>query len=412
MPARPPLPSIAEHLARVLALAEPRVGRGIPLNRAAGLRLAADATSTLAVPPFDNSAMDGFALHAVDLAGEGPWTFPVAGDIAAGSPAVACPPGAAVRVMTGAPVPPGPGIVVVPVEQTTTAPGPVPLPSRVTVTASDPARAHVRPAGSGLPAGSVVATAGALLDAGTLAALVSAGVEKVDVHPAPTVAVISTGDELVAWPGAPGEAQLPDSNLPMITALSSANGAGDVRPCRAGDRDADLAALLDEASATDIIVTTGGISAGAYDVVRATVGPTGRAWFGRVDQRPGGPQGAGTWNGAALLCLPGNPVAAYVSFHLYVAPLIAACAGSPDPARRARLTARPCAGFPAARGTSPQIVPVRLDLSGTVPVAHPFSASRSASSDVTALTGIDGYVVCEPGAEIHAGPLTVHLTRS
>ena len=409
MPARR---SIAEHLEHVLALAAPRVERGIPLDRARGRVLAGDVVSVLDVPPFDNSAMDGFAVHASDLPGSGPWRLPVAGDIAAGSPAAAaCPPGAAVRVMTGAPVPPGPGIIVVPLEQTDVPPGPVPLPESVTVNAADPARSHVRVAGSSLPAGSHVAAAGTLLDAGTLAALVSAGVRCVDAYCAPRVAVISTGDELAAWPVAPGEAQLPDSNLPMVTALAAAAGAGDVAGMRAGDRAGSLAALLDAAAENaDIIVTTGGISAGAFDVVRATVEPTGCAWFGRVDQRPGGPQGLGRWGEAALVCLPGNPVAAWVSFHLYVAPLIAACAGAPHPSARPRLTARAGAGFTPPRGTSPQVVPVRLDFTGAVPEAPPFPAGPTPSSDVPALSGITGFTVLGPGPI--PADITVHLTRS
>ena len=402
--------SMAEHLERVLALAAPRVERGVALDRAAGQVLAADAVAVLAVPPFDNSAMDGFAVHAADLRGAGPRTLPVAGEIAAGSVPVDCPPGHAVRVMTGAPVPPGEDIIVVPVEQTDISPGPVPLPRSVRILRVDAARSHVRPRGANLAEGGVVAAGGTALDAGALAALISAGVREVDVYARPRVAVISTGDELAAWPGTPGPAQLPDSNLPMLAALVSANGAGEVHRRRAADAPDTFADLLDEAAAnTDVILTSGGISAGAYDVVRAAVEPMGRAWFGGVDQRPGGPQGAGRWKGAALVCLPGNPVAAWVSFHLYVAPLLRTCAhGRPVPAPQLR--ARTGAGFRPPRSTSPQVVPVRLDFSGPAPVATPFSRSAHGSSDVTSLTGVAGYTVLHPGSV--PDTLTVYLTES
>ncbi len=402
--------SVAEHLERVLSLASPQVERGVALDLAAGRVLASAAAAALPVPPFDNSAMDGFAVRAADLPGEGPWTLPVAGDIPAGSPPLDCPPGNAVRVMTGAPVPPGEGIIVVPVEQTDIPAGPVPLPRLITIHRADPARSHVRPRGANLAEGAVAAAEGTVLDAGAMAALVSAGVRSVDVYDRPRVTVVSTGDELVPWPRVPGAAQLPDSNLPMLAGLAAANGAGEVHTTRAGDAPGSLAALLDDAAETsDVILTSGGISAGAFDVVRAAVEPTGRAWFGGVVQRPGGPQGAGRWNGTALLCLPGNPVAAWVSFHLYAAPLLRALRCG-RPAAAPHLRARAGEGFRPPRSPSPQVVPVRLDFSGAYPVATPFSRSAHGSSDVASLTGVSGYVVLRRGPVPDSLP--VYLTES
>lgn len=396
----------------MLATARPRVLRGLPLDQAAGLVLAAEARAEYANPLFDYSAMDGFAVHAADVTGTGPWQLPVAGDIPAGAPVVDCPAGHAVRVMTGAPVPPGEDILVVPVEQTDIPAGPRELPEAVTVRSVDPSRSHVRPAGGKHPAGAAVAGPGTLIDAGTLAALVSAGVRSVDAYAAPRVAVISTGDELVAWPEAPGPSQLPDSNLPMIAGLAAENGAGEVLRLHSSDRGKSLAELFDEASGCDVIVTTGGISAGAFDVVRQVVEPRGGSWFGPVDQRPGTPQGMGRVGQASLVCLPGNPVAAYVSFHLYVAPLLAALRfGDAAGPTRPRIQAIAGTGFHPARKGKSLVVPVRLDYSGDQPTAVPFSTGAHNSSEVTALTGIGGITIIDGDAPEPGEPIAVELIR-
>ena len=391
------LSSIAQHRDRVLALARPKVCRNVPLDRAYGHVLAGDARAILANPIFDNSAMDGFALHGADVAGSGPWVLPVAGDIPAGALRITSPPGHAVRVMTGAPVPPGEDILVVPVEQTDVPAGPLELPEQITVRTVDLNRSHIRPAGGKHAAGVVVAATGTRVDAGTLAALTSAGVQAVDVYARPTVAVISTGDELVPWPDVPGASQLPDSNLPMIAELAAENGAAEVRRFHSGDRGKGLAELLDEASVCDVIVTTGGISAGAFDVVREVVAPRQGSWFGPVAQRPGTPQGVASWGEATLVCLPGNPVAAYVSFLLYVAPLLAVL-GTGNRAAQAFRSIRAVAGpgFAALRKGHSLVVPVRLSDEDGSTVAVPFSTGAHNSSDVTALTGIDGFTIIKP----------------
>src|SRR5699024_928442 len=229
------------------------------------------------------------------------------------------------------------------------------------------------------------------------AALTSAGAQVVDVYARPTVAVISTGDELVLWPAVPGTSQLPDSNLPMIAALAAEHGAAEVRRLHSEDRGGGLAELLDEASACDVIVTTGGISAGAFDVVREVVGPREGSWFRPVARRPGTPQGVAPWGEATLVCLPGNPVAAYGSFLLYVAPLLAVLGTGNQEARAFRLlqaVAGP--GFAAPRKGRSLVVPVRLSDGGGSPVAVPFSTGSHNSSDVTALTGIDGFTIIKP----------------
>lgn len=419
--------TIAEHTDAALALARPRV-EGFSLVDASGLALASAVAARLPVPPFDNSAMDGFAVHAADLAGgaggagAGGLRLPVAGDIPAGSAAIACPPGHAVRVMTGAPVPPGDDIAVVPVEQTDIPAGPAPLPDAVTIHRFDPARTHVRPAGCDVRAGDTVAEPGTVLDAATLAALVATGVREVEAYAAPRVAVISTGDELVAWPGDIDGAQIPNSNLPMLAAIARAAGAGEVSTFQAGDSAGDsagaangFAEAFDRAAAgADLVVTSGGVSAGAFDVVRTTTQDAGGMWFGHVAQRPGGPQGIGTYKGTPLLCLPGNPVAAFVSAHLYLVPLIRAFAGRTRGLRvheRPRFAAEVGAGFPAPLPGRSLVVPVRLDFAGPHPCAQP-AFSGTGSHRVASLAGVDGLVVLPPAEDAGRTPAPPNAPRT
>ena len=409
-----PRPSITEHLERVLSLAHPRVEREVPLDAAAGLVLASDVSAALAVPPFDNSAVDGFAVHASDLPAPGPWTLPVAGDVPAGSPALACPAGHAIRVMTGAPVDGADSdLIVVPVEQTSIPRGPHPLPQHVTINEADTSRSHIRRAGENVRPGTRIASRGTLCDAPTLAACVSTGIRTVDVFAAPRIAVVSTGSELVPWPGAVSGPQIPDSNLPMLAELAAAatGHRGTVQRFHANDAATDAADLLARAAASsDLVITSGGVSAGAFDVVRAVAEDeaSGSMWFGHVAQRPGSPQGAGTFRGTPMVCLPGNPVAAYVSFVLYAAPLIAAHAGRTDRLRlaeRPRVVAERAPGFPStSRPDTTFAVPVRLRYDGDRAVAEPFSAATS-SSFVASLAGVDGLAVVDK----HSGPVHVYL---
>ncbi|MEH0146796.1 molybdopterin molybdotransferase MoeA [Corynebacterium sp. Q4381] len=394
--------TIAGHTEVVLALASPRRESRLLVD-ATGHILAAPATSRLSIPPFDNSAMDGFIAHDADLGGEGPWTLPVAGDIPAGAQPVDCPPGAAVRVMTGAAVPRGGDLVVIPVEQTDVAAGPVPLPETVTIHARTPGRSHIRRAGGDIAPGDVVAEAGTVCDAATVAALVSAGVREVEVFARPTVAVITTGDELVSWPDTPEGATIPNSNLPMLARIAKDAGAASVVELHAGDRaggEHDFRRVLERAASQyDVVVTSGGVSAGAYDVVKeVTAGAT--MWFGHVAQRPGGPQGVGSWGSTPLVCLPGNPVAAFVSAHLYLWPLVRAAAGHTTGLRlneRAHIRARIGDGFPQPHPELERVVPVTVTFGPEGARAAAFSA-RAGSHMVGSLAGVNGFAVLPAGA--------------
>lgn len=415
---------LTDHLAAVSALARsaPRRVTTVPLADAVGLILAEPATARLAVPPFANSAMDGYLVRSVDLAtGPGPWTLRVAGDVPAGSAPLSPGPGEAVRIMTGSPVEESLAgrLRVIPVEQTNIRPGPVDLPDEVAVHSFVPDRRHIRPAGGNVSPGQLVVGPGARVDAGTTAALISAGVTEVSVFAAPVVAVIASGDELVEPGEVPGVGQIPDSNRPMLTALARVNGAGKVISAHAGDFPGTFADVLDRvAGEADLIVTSGGVSAGVYDVVRATTSasPRGTMWFGEVAQRPGAPQGAGTWAGVPLLCLPGNPVAAFTSFHLYVAPALGLLAGRPAPAHlldRPRLRAVAAEQMPAPRDRT-LVIPVRLDHSRPgLPAAIPFNGTAVGSHLVASLADTDGLALLAPGDDVAEGvEINVILTRS
>ena len=410
--------TLLEHFAAVMAAARQLPAEVVPVSPAAcGRVLAAAATARLPIPPFSNSAMDGFLVRSADVTSV-PVTLPVAGDVPAGAAPQEVPAGHAVRIMTGAPIPEAAvdsgTLQVIPVELTDIPAGPHPLPATVSITEA-PARRHIRPRGDNLQPGDVAAPAGATVDAGTLAALISAGVPDINVHRLPRVAIVASGDELTSGAAEESAAlrpgQLPDSNGPMLAALVHAalvpaahgtmGGADDTpRPqitcTRAGDSATALAELLDELAAThDVILTTGGVSAGAFDVVHATIEPhCPDAWFGHVAHKPGAPQGLATWNGVPVLCLPGNPVAAFMSFHLYVTSFLRVLAGAPamtDPWSRPFTMATAASDFPAPRDERTLLVPVRLDFSTGTPYARPYNNTRLGSHMVASLAGTTAF---------------------
>lgn len=412
--------TLREHLDAILALVEPLAPATLPVSSAIeGHIIATDATARLPIPPFSNSAMDGFLVHSADLAGEGPWTLPVAGEVPAGAAPLAVPEGAALRIMTGAPVgDDNTSLQVIPVELTDAPAGPSALPDSVTI-ATRPERRHIRGIGEHLAAGGVAVPAGTAVDPGTLAALISSGVTDVDVVPLPRVAVVSTGAELVsAVPGQPttlGPGQLPDSNGPMVAALvrdvlprsaTAGQGVATVTQTHAGDTVDELRATLDALASThDLIITTGGVSAGAFDVVHTTLGESGpEAWFGHVNHKPGAPQGMARWQGTPVLCLPGNPVAAFVAFHLYAQPALRVLRGIGKHAavdKRPNLRATATTEFPGARGRT-AIVPVVLEYGPDGVTATPFNERSLGSHLVASLAGTHGLAIIDGDAP-HAG---------
>lgn len=394
-----------EHLQAALALVTPLQHTAQvstrDLNDHHGIVVARDVMSAAAIPPFTNSAMDGFLVRSTDLAGDGPWTFPVSGDIPAGSPPVPVPAGHAVRIMTGAPVPEDPDtkgdeLYVIPIENTD-ARNDV-MPTTVTVKDYNPHRAHIRYRGEHVQPGDVVTHAGTRIDAGVIATLISAGVEQVELYPRPTVCVITSGDEVGDARNAWG---IPNSNGPMLVAAAHASGAVPTHRHVRDDAAAVHAAIDTAASEFDLVVTVGGVSAGAYDVVRA-VGGTADMWFGPVDIQPGKPQGLGTWNGTPVMCLPGNPVAAYVSFFLFVVPVLHTLAGMPAPHSvwdRPHVSAFVSDDFPQP-GPRTRFIPVQLtwgEHGATATLPHGGTGSHM----VATLAGVHGLAVLPAESEPH-----------
>jgi molybdopterin molybdotransferase len=289
---------------------------------ARGCVLAEDVTAPWPLPPFDNSAMDGYAVRVEDVkaASDGkPVVLRVVDDVPAGYRAsVPVTEGTAIRIMTGAPMPEG-AEAVIPVEWTDAGMPEVKIMRDVTF------GAHVRSRGDDVSLGDVVATSGTVLGPREIALLAAVGRGRVSVHPAPRVVVLSTGSELVE-PGTPLQPGLiTDSNGYTIAAAIQEAGAIAYRVGPVPD-DAPtlLSTLEDQLVRADMIVTTGGVSAGAYDTVKAVLSRLGTVEFNKVAMQPGMPQGHGFLGPeqTPIFTLPGNPVSAYVSFEVFVRPVL------------------------------------------------------------------------------------------
>jgi molybdopterin molybdotransferase len=291
------------------------------------------------LPPFDNSAMDGYAVRAADIAAaaEGtPVVLPVVGDIAAGSSTpYTVQPGLCVRIMTGAPLPPG-ADAVVPVEWTD---GGI---AQVEVRRAAALGAHIRRAGEDVAPSTQVLAAGTYLGAAQVGLLAAVGRDRVSVRPRPRVVVLSTGSELVE-PGQPLSAgKIPDSNSTLLTAAAWEAGAIAYRVGIVPDDPRVLIDTLeDQLIRADLVVTSGGVSVGAYDVVKEAIGRMGDVRFSRVAMQPGMPQGFGVIgpDRTPFFGLPGNPVSAYVSFEVFVRPALRRMLGV-EPLHRPQVRAR------------------------------------------------------------------------
>ena len=326
--------SVEEHQRVVAGLISRRAPITVPIAETLGLVLADDVVAPLSLPGFDNSAMDGYAVVAEDISSataEQPVLLPVAEDIPAGrTDPLTLQAGTAHRNMTGAPLPQG-ATAVVPVEATNAAT------DTVEIRANAKPGQHIRRAGEDVTAGTTVLRAGQVVTPAALGLAAALGLGELTVIPRQRVLVMSTGSELVP-PGTPLQpGQIYESNAVMLAAALREAGAEVVAsPTTGDDVEVFRDALARHRSDADLIITTGGVSAGAYEVVKDALG--GEVEFVKVAMQPGMPQGSGVVDGTPIITLPGNPVSALVSFEVFLRAPLRSAMGLPH-ADRPRRTA-------------------------------------------------------------------------
>ncbi len=324
-----PLMSVREARKRLVSAMKPVRLETIPLSQARQRVLAKAFTALIEMPPFDNSSMDGFAVRSADLSKaslERPVTLKVITDIPAGvRPEVKLLPGQAARIVTGAMMPAG-ADAVVPVEDTSQrrfAPGSAP-PAEVKIFRRVNAGDYVRPRGQDIQIGDTLLSPGKRLRPQDVGILASQGVAEIEVYQRPKVALLSTGDELVpaGVPLEPGK--IYESNSHMLGSLVEQNGGRFLRLGTSKDSKGAIRSLLDEAvtSGADLILSSAGVSMGAFDYVRQVLEEEGTIDFWRVNMRPGKPLTFGTYRSVPFVGLPGNPVSSFVSFLVFVKPAI------------------------------------------------------------------------------------------
>ncbi|HWT33828.1 MAG TPA: gephyrin-like molybdotransferase Glp [Microbacterium sp.] len=354
---------VEEHRQRILGAVRPLEAERVPASAALGRTLRAAAVAPDDVPVFANSAMDGFAVRFDDVreaSAARPVRLRVVADLPAGTDAdPAIGPGEAARIMTGAPVPTD-ADAVVPFEDT--AGGLADSVAHAVVTTAPRRRhVHVRPRGEDAAGGDEIIPAGTRLGSRQLAAISAAGIAEVTVSRRPRVVVLSTGDELVETGATARRGQVFESNSVLVASLVAEADAQVVRTARVRDDPAALRRELETAADADAVITTGGISAGAYEVVKQAAPME----FVRVGMQPGKPQGFGA--GAPLLFgLPGNPGGAAVSFEVFVRPALLAMQGRTELFRRIVLL--PVATGWTSRVGREEYRSVRLGADGVIPL--------------------------------------------
>ena len=304
------------------AVAGPMPTERLPLAEALGRTLAETVVSRDAIPPFDNAAMDGFAVCTEDFTGSTA-TLEVVGEVAAGGvPTEAVRPETCVRIMTGAPVPDG-ADAVAPVEWVEADGagwvrlGRAPTPGQ-----------HIRRAGEDVRPGDEMVARGTLVTPPVVGMAAALGYPTLAVSVPPRVAVVATGDELVDAGAVPGPGQIRDSNGPALAAQAAQAGGSVLGPRRARDEKDVARATFEHALEADVLLVSGGVSVGDYDIVKDVLGGLGVEWrFWKVRQRPGKPLAFGVRGGMLVFGLPGNPVSSAVCFEQYVRPALASLLG-------------------------------------------------------------------------------------
>jgi len=374
-----PLEEALDIVERTLAGMRPRP-ETVPVRRAVGRVLLEDQLSRLDLPPFDKSAMDGYAVLAGDERDE----YRLLETIAAGSaPSVRLEPGTAVKVMTGAPVPEGAGKVII-VEDAEERGG------RVLVRRRSSA-ANICWRGEDVRRGDLVVKGGTVLRPLDVANLIACGVGEVAVARRPRLAVISTGDEIVDSPEQLGPGRIMNVNGPMLAALGRRYGLEVVSEVTLpDDRLRTEAALRDALDAADIVALSGGVSVGDFDFVTGALGEAGlEVHFQRVAVKPGKPMTYATAPGKQVFGLPGNPVSAYLTFHLFVLRAAARALGTRPPLRE--VPARMAEAFARRKAVRREYVPCRMDQDGVRAVEY------HGSGHLGALLAADGFFIVPVG---------------
>jgi molybdopterin molybdotransferase len=321
--------SVSKARERILAVFSPVESQTVSLNRAAGRVLAHDIRAKTDLPLFDNSSVDGFALHMVDCASSR--ILKVVADIRAGNTSNRpLQPGECARIMTGAPLPHG-AVAVVMVEDTdfsVRAPG-TPAPQVVTVYKSILPGENIRCGGDDLHAGDKVLTAGKRLRAQEVGLLAMLGEAEVQVHRQPRLALLSSGDELLPVEVSLTPGKIHESNSYALAALAEEAGMELIRLGVAADTEADIRSRLERAAEAkaDLIVSSAGVSVGAFDYVKSVIEEAGELDFWKVNMRPGKPLAFGRYRGIPFIGLPGNPVSAFVGFEVFIRPALEKLSG-------------------------------------------------------------------------------------
>ncbi|MBZ4487957.1 molybdopterin molybdotransferase MoeA [Microbacterium sp. cx-55] len=397
------LRTVEEQVARVLAEVAPTAAESVPLAQAQGRTLQSEVRAAVDIPVFDNSAMDGFAVRYADVAAadpQHPVTLRVVADLPAGTaldPVLQA--GEAARIMTGSPVPTS-ADTIVPFEDTVGGLADS-LTDVIVRHAPQATGVHLRRRAADASVGDVIVAAGTALGPLQLSAAAASGVAVVSVHARPRVAVISTGSELVAAGEPLGRGQIPESNGLLLAALATDAGAEIAWRTSVDDTDAAFLEALRRAAEAraDIVITSGGVSAGAFEVVKNVLQGSDVA-FSKVAMQPGKPQAFGRLpTGALLFGLPGNPVSSAVSFEVFVRPALLRMQGRSE-------IYRPILRLPAASGwrTPPsrrQYLPAAIDRSDPARwTVRPATGGGSGSHLAGGLARAEAYAIV--AAEIDA----------
>jgi molybdopterin molybdotransferase len=376
--------------AQELVLAEVVAGASedVPLDDALGRVLREEIVAAIDAPAADNSAMDGYAVRAEDIVAV-PAALPVIGDIPAGHPSAApLAPGTAMRIMTGAFVPEGADTVV----QVELTDGGL---ERVTIAKALVQGANIRRRGEDMRAGDVLLRDGARIGPAEIAILASASKSRVRVSRRPTVAILSTGDELIAVGDAPAAGKIVNTNAHLLAALVRGAGAiprvlGIVR-----DNREDTIAAFRSAIESEFVISSGGVSVGAYDFVKDALEAIGaETKFWRVAMKPGKPVVLSRLGDRVIFGLPGNPVSCFVSFHIFVAPALRKAMGQEGgifpPTVRVRLTA-PLKAVPDRR----VYARVHVEARDGILIATPLTSQSSGA--LTSMRNANGLAVIDEG---------------